>query len=420
MTHNTTHTQIAIIGGGISGICTAYFMAQAGFDVALFERRSNVAEEATLGNSGLMAPASTSPLALPGIISTALTSQFQSSPAIMTKSGLNPSRWSWHRRSSAQALHEYAQNKSYLTSLTAYGQSLIHQLQEQHSLDEENVEGILRVFRKQDDFQRATAVEDILKQQDLPYADMEIAQIAALEPTFILGTTLASAKYYAQDEVGNCVLFVKQLKNIVQTLGVQFHFSQSIKSIERHTSGKITLHTDSQQTFTADAVILTAGMQSAQLLKPLGVALPLYPVESYTAVATLKTTEYAPSTTLIDESYRVSIARLGNRLRISGLMGFVPHTKEPHKLAAHTLTKIANDYFPNAVNYNNAKVWGRTFALMPNGLPLLSTTSYGNIFVNTAHGMNGWAAAVGTAKILTDHIMDHDTEIDTSGLISHL
>lgn len=419
MNHNTTHTQIAIIGGGTSGICTAYFLALAGYEVAVIERHSNVAEEATLGNSGMMAPACASPLTLPGIIGTAFTSRFQSTPAIITKSGLNPSRWSWHRKSRSQAAHEYVQNKEYMTRITSYGQSLIHALQKQHVLEHENVAGILRVFRKQDDLQRAAGLEHILREHELKYADIDVNGIAALEPTYVPGTPLAGARFYPQDEVGNCVLFIKQLKNITQTMGVQYHFAHNVKTIERQSNNKITVDCGTQAIL-ADAVIVSAGVNSAPLLKPLGITLPLFAAESYSSVSTLKTTEYAPSISLVDESNRVCITRLGNRLRLSGLIGFVPRTQTPHKKAVHALHKIANDFFPNAVNYSNANIWSRTFAFTPNGLPLLGTTSYGNIFVNTGHGVNGWAAAVATAKLLTDHIMDSDTAIDTTGLFTHL
>ena len=419
MNHNTTHTQIAVIGGGVSGICTAYFLALAGYEVAVIERHSNVAEEATLGNSGLMAPASASPLALPGIISTAFAGRFQSTPAIVTKSGLNPSRWSWHRKSRSQAAHEYAQNKDYLTRINSYGKDLIHALQKQYKLDHENVEGVLRVFRKQDDVQRAVSVESILAEHELKFTDMTPEQIPGLEPTYVNGTTLAGIKYYPQDEVGNCVLFVKQLKNLTQAMGVQYHFGHNVKSIVRHSNNGITVDCGGTA-IKADAVVMSAGINSAVLLKPLGIALPLYCAESYTSVSTLKTTEYAPSISLIDESNRVCISRLGNRLRLTGLIGFVPHTKTPHKKAVHALHNIANDFFPNAVNYNNASIWSRTLALTPNSLPLLGTTSYGNIFVNTGHGVNGWATAVATARLLTDHIMDRETEIDTTGLFTHV
>lgn len=419
MNHNTTHTQIAIIGGGVSGICTAYFLALVGYEVAIIERHSNVAEEATLGNSGLMAPASISPLALPGLISTGMSSRFSATPAILTQSGLNPSRWSWQRKSRSQTKHAYIQNKEHLTRLNNYGKSLIHAVQKQHALEHENVAGVLRVFRKPADLERAASTETILQEHELKFSTIAIDQIKAIEPTYVEGTPLAGARFYPQDETGNCVLFVKQLKNIIQGMGVQFHFDQNVTAIERHSNNTVTIHCG-DHTINAEAVVVSAGINSAALLKQLDITLPLYAAESYTALATLKTTDYSPSVAFIDETNRVSITRLGNRLRLSGLIGFVPNTQTPHPKAVHSLHKIANDFFPHAVNYNTASIWSRTFGLTPNGLPLLGTTSYGNIFVNTGHGVNGWASAVATAKLLTDHIMDNPADIDTTGLFSHM
>jgi D-amino-acid dehydrogenase len=226
-------------------------------------------------------------------------------------------------------------------------------------------------------------------------------------------------KIRLHDEVGNCVLFVKQLKTITQALGVKFLFNSPVQSIERQDNNSIHIHCR-DLTLRAEAVVVCAGVQSASLVKPLGITLPLYPAESYSSVFNLKTTEYAPSLTLIDETNRVSIARLGNRLRLTGLIGFVPHTLTPHKKAVHALHKIGYELFPNAVNYSSATSWSRTIALTPNGLPLLGATSHGNIFINTGHGINGWAAAVASAKILSDHLLERPTEIDVTGLFNHI
>lgn len=414
VTHPINHAQIVIVGAGISGICTAYYLAQAGFDVAVLERRSNVAEEGTLCNSGLIAPAATSPITLPGILRTGFGSRLRRITPVITRALPNPARWGWYRKSRQEATTNLEDNKALLTRLALHGQQLIAQAQAKHKLDHENIDGLLHTFRKQEDAQRASALSGILAREDIKSSGIALEQLNSVEPALLHPPALAEARYYPDDQVGNCVLFTKQIKGLAQSMGVAFHFSETVRTME-HQGKQVTLHLDNG-TFTADAVILCCGMQAAQLLRSTGVHLPLAPVQSYTAVASLKTVEFAPQGTVYDDTYRVAISRLGNRIKISGLLGFVPHTEAPDPKAVRTLLRIASDYFPNAVNYSNMNVLGRTFALTPNGMPLVGMANTSNVFINTAHGVHGWAQAVATSQLLTDYIMGNPSAIETSGL----
>jgi D-amino-acid dehydrogenase len=422
VTQNKTLKQIAIVGGGLSGVSTAYFLACAGFEVAVLERRANVAEEATFGNSGLLAPCVAQPLVLPGITRTAFSNLFKNDPPILVKSGFNPARWRWVRKSRREYQDYFSLNKQRLTRLSAYGQMLTQHLQDQYGLDQENSQGLLHLFRQQADADRCASVQDSLKQFELPRHSIKgLEAIQQVEPAFQSATPVAGAMYYPKDGAGNCVLFVKQLRAIAQSLGVQFHFSQSVKAIRPEFGGRVSIDVAgddvADSTLTVDGVVLAAGMQNMQLLKPLGMSLPLCPIQSYNAMAAVKNLDEAPNTALFDETYKVAIARVGNRIRVSGLLGFLPKTDQPHVKAISSLLKVANDYYPNAANFNTASFWSSTFALQPNGMPLTGATTHGNIFVNTGHGAHGWAAAVGSAKLLADAMAGRETEIDSDGLL---
>lgn len=412
---NKTQKQIAVIGGGLSGVCTAYFLALAGFEVAVLERRGNVAEEASFGNSGLLAPGAAQPLVLPGLFGMAGGGRFKTEPAILLKSALKTSCSRWVRKSRQEFLHAFAENKSRLTRVAAYGQMLTRQIQEHYVLEHENRAGVLQLFRDQADVDNNAVLQDSLQHAEVQRRAVDADAIKAIDPAFLSEVSLAGAMYYPQDESGNCVLFAKQLRAIAQSLGVQFHFAQTVTAIRPEFGGRVSIALDNE-TLTADAVVLAAGMQSASLLAPLNVTLPLQGVQTYSAVVPVRNPESAPQTALIDQRYKVSIARVGNRIRICGLLGFLPRTDLPHPKAINSLLKVANDYFPNAANFNSASFWSSTWALQPNGLPLLGATTHHNIFVNTGHGVGGWASAVGAAKLLADLIEGRQPDIDISGL----
>ncbi|WP_238534031.1 FAD-dependent oxidoreductase, partial [Herbaspirillum lusitanum] len=249
---------------------------------------------------------------------------------------------------------------------------LVQHLQEQHALEEENSQGLLHLFRNQADADRCAAIENSLKQFELPRQQLKGQDaIREVEPAFQSATPIAGALYYPKDAAGNCVLFVKQLRAIAQSIGVQFHFSQSVKAVRPELGGRVSIDVgsiDGDSTLTVDGVVLAAGMQNLPLLKPLGLSLPLCPVQSYNAMAAVKNLDEAPNTTLFDETYKVAIARVGNRIRVSGLLGFLPRTELPHPKAIASLLKVANDYYPNAANFNTANFWSSTFALQPQHL----------------------------------------------------
>jgi len=417
VTHNKTLKQIAIVGGGLSGVSTAYFLARAGYEVSVLERRANVAEEATFGNSGLLAPCAVQPLVLPGIIKSAFSNLLHNEPPILVKSGFSPRSLRWARKSQRAVEDSFASNKQNLTRLSAYGQMLTHHLQEHYALEQENSVGLLHLFRQQADAARCASIQDELQQFELPRKQIDPKEIVRIEPAFQSPTPLVDAMYYPRDSAGNCVLFVKQLRAIAQSIGVQFHFSETVTALRPELGGRVAIELG-EQSLTVDGVVLAAGIQNQALLKPLGVTLPLCAVQSYNAMAPIKNLDEAPNTVLFDETYKVAIARVGNRIRVSGLLGFVPATEQPHPKAIASLLKVANDFYPNAANFNTANFWASTVALQPNGMPLVGATTHGNIYLNTAHGAHGWAAAVGSAKLLADAISGREPEIDSTGLLT--
>ncbi|WP_408158404.1 FAD-dependent oxidoreductase [Herbaspirillum lusitanum] len=420
MTNNNTHRQIAVIGGGLSGICTAYFLAAKGFEVAVLERRANVAEEATFGNSGLLAPGSAMPLTLPGRFAT-FRCRFQDEPRVLLRSGIDMARNRWMRGTRKAQQQEFAANKLRLTRLSAYGQMLTRHLQEHHALEHENSDGVIHLFRHAADAARIPQLLEAAQQSELKHKAVDAEAIRLLEPAFASGAALAGAIHYPQDQAGNCVLFAKQMRLAAQELGVVFHFGCTVKSLQPEFGGRVALEVEAPQfessRLMVDGVVVAAGLQSANLLRPLGTVLPLHALESYSALVPIKNPDDAPNAALVDEAYKVAMTRIGNRIRISGLLGFVSPSKTPPPKALRNLLKIAGDYYPNAANYNQAHFWSNSMALTPSGMPLLGPTLQGNVYVNVGHGASGWAASVGSSALVAEMLAGEEPAFDPEGLL---
>jgi len=298
--------------------------------------------------------------------------------------------------------------------LALYSRDVLHHLREREHLDYEQTRGFLQLFRTERDIALAQPLLQIAVENGMPHSVVDAVAARAIEPALSVDTPLAGGLYFPEDETGNCSLFTKQLKQAAQAIGVTFHFGAEVKSIaarERHVSLQV-----EQKDFTADAVVIAAGVESAQLLAPLGIQVPLYPVKGYSATASIKDYEQAPQSAIVDEAYKVAIARMGNRIRIAGLAEFGSRTLELREAALRTLIKVGEDWFPNAANYGNAQFWCGTRPMLPDGPPLIGATPVRNVYMNIGHGPTGWAMAAGSAKLLADIVSGTAPEIDTDGL----
>jgi D-amino-acid dehydrogenase len=162
--------------------------------------------------------------------------------------------------------------------------------------------------------------------------------------------------------------------------------------------------------------VIAAGSETAKLMHGLGTHLPLYPVKVYSASAAVQEYEMAPKVSLFDDTYQVSITRLGKRIRIAGCAEMGSSSVNLHQKAVNTLVKVADDWFPNAANYRHANFWSGTAGMLPEGIPLLGATKHPNIFINAGHGAGAWALAAGSGKLLADIISQREPEINMQGL----
>lgn len=410
-----TQKQIAVIGGGIVGVCTAYFLAEAGHNVAVIERHENVAQEASFGNAGIVAPGYSTPWAAPDMPRRILAHLLRSESPVILKPTFDRTLWRWARKWLSECeVERYRINRTRMQRIAFYSHEILHQLREYYQLDYEQTQGMLQLFRTERDLKMAAPAIELLSENGVVHQLLDADGVRMVEPALAAGTPLAGGIYLPQDEAGNCPLFAKRLKQIAASIGVQFHFSSTVQAIEPESRG-VALQINGDRFFT-DAVVVAAGVESAGLLKPLGIHLPLYPVKGYSATATIKNFDCAPTASLLDETYKVAITRLGARVRISGTAELGTANGELQERALRTLIRVGSDWFPDAANYVKANFWSNTRAMFPDGPPLLGATPVRNVYVNIGHGSAGWTMAAGSGKVLADIFSGYTPEIDMDGL----
>ena len=404
-----------MVGGGVVGVCTAYFLAAAGHDVVVIERHQNVAQEASFANGGIVAPGYATPWAAPGMPRKILSYLFRSEAPVILNPTFDRTLWRWARRWMSECeLERYRINRTRMQRIAFYSRDILRQMRDYYQIDYEQTQGVLQLFRTEKDRKLAEPGLELLLENAVPHQVLDPEGARAIEPSLASDTPLAGGIYLPQDEAGNCPLFTKRLKQIASSIGVQFHFTSTVHAIEAESRG-VVLHVDEGR-YPADAVVIAAGTESAALLSPLGIHVPMYPVKGYSATAQIKNFDQAPNAAILDETYKVAITRLGGRIRVAGTAELGSRSTEMRERALRTLLKVGNDWFPNAANYAQANFWCGARPMLPDGPPLIGATPVRNVYVNIGHGSNGWAMAAGSGKVLADIVSGFAPEIDMDGL----
>jgi D-amino-acid dehydrogenase len=407
---------VIVVGAGIIGVCSAYYLRRAGHDVAVVERRTGVAQEASHANAGVMAPSYVGPWAQPGMPGKVLAYLFRAEAPVVFRPSADPALWRWLRLWLRECkLERYMRNKERMQRLAFYSQAQLRELRELHQLDYEQATGYLQLFRSEEDVTRAEPTRRMLTELGVSHALLNAAQARHVEPALDPGTALAGALHLPGDETGNCAFFAQQLKEIAIRDGVEFRFDVNAQALATVAGRVDHLRTDAGE-IRGDAYLVAGGVDSVALLRPVGIRLPLIPVKGYSATAPISELGHPPTTGIMDEAYKVAITRLGKRLRIAGTAEVGTRGMKLRESALSTLLKVARDWFPSAATYRNAQYWVGARPMLPDGPPVLGPTPLGNLYLNTGHGSSGWAMACGSARLLADLLSVRIPEIDLDGL----
>lgn len=410
--------QVAVIGGGVAGVSTAYFLALAGHEVVVIERQSNVAEGASFGNAGTASPTHALPWAAPDMRKKLLSMILKAQGPIFIKRRWNRPLWRWARRWIAECEFErHHINAERTYRLGVYSQHVMENLRQHLPFEYERTQGFLQLYRSSAERDVAAPLHAMLAEREIPHRVIDAEQAYLIEPALARSTGLAGALHLPQDDAGNCPLFCKQLRSAAQAIGVSFHFSTEVTAIEPPDIGRAGLVLKvADDRFAVDAAVVAAGAGSHHLLEPLGIRLPFFPVRTYAATTSIRNFDDAPLASLADAASRIAITRIGTRVRLAGLAEVGMRSDDHHKGAIRTLLKVGQDWFPDAANYNAATIWSAVLPTLPDGPPVLGPTPVRNLYLNIGHGTASWGLAAGAGHILADMISGLQPDIDTEGL----
>lgn len=412
--------RVIVLGSGVIGVASAYYLARQGAEVTVLDRQSGPAEETSFGNAGQISPGYSTPWAAPGIPFKAVKWMFQHHAPL----AINLDGSMWQLQWMAQMLkncnpQSYAVNKERMMRVAEYSRDCLRELRKDTGIHYENrAKGTLQLFRKEAQMEAVQRDISVLEECGVSYELLNANELGRVEPALANAQDkLVGGLHLPNDETGDCYLFTNALAQIAKELGVNFQFNQNVEKLivegdqikGVQVNGKV---------LTADRYVLAFGSYSRDFLKPLDLQLPVYPVKGYSLTIPIVDPAFAPQSTVLDETYKIAITRFDQRIRVGGmaeLSGFNLGLNEDRRA---TLQMVTQDLFPGG-DMEQASFWTGLRPMTPDSTPIIGATRFKNLFLNTGHGTLGWTMACGSGKLISDIVLNHKTDISTDGLSIH-
>ena len=409
--------KVIVLGAGIVGVTSAYQLAKAGHEVTVVDRQPGPALETSFANAGEVSFGYCSPWAAPGIPMKAMKWLFMQHAPLILRPKVDMAMIAWM----AQMLRNctsarYALNKSRMLRLADYSRISLAALREETGISyDERMQGTLQLFRSEAQLDASAKDVKALAADGIPYEVLDPEGCIRVEPALkhvrekIVGGLLTP-----KDETGDCFKFSNALAEKAKALGVTFNYGSIIRGLDVE-GGRVTGVVTAHGRLAADAVVVALGSFSPLLVRPHGIHLPVYPVKGYSLTIPITDASRAPESTVMDETYKIAITRLGERIRVGGMAeisGYTNDLGEPRRL---TLQHSVMDLFPGG-DISKASFWSGLRPMTPDGTPVIGATKVAGLFLNTGHGTLGWTMSSGSARVVADLVSGRKPEIDATDL----
>lgn len=410
--------KVLVLGAGVIGVTTAYYLSKRGFEVTVIDRQPGPGLETSFANAGEVSPGYASPWAGPGVPVKAIRWLLDRHGPLVLRPQADPAmwRWIWQMLRNCTAAR-YAVNKARMVSIAEYSRDCLRTLRAETGIRyDERSQGTLQLFRKQVQLDHVSGDIEVLRQYSVPYEVLDREGCIRVEPglaatreRFVGGLRLPD------DETGDCHMFTQRLEQLAVAQGVDFLYNTTIKSVDV-SGGRIAQVSTDRGALTADIYVMALGSFSPLLLRPIGIDIPVYPVKGYSLTVPIVNNNIAPESTIMDETYKVAITRLGDRIRVGGTAEVGDYEVRLSENRRLTLDRSLTDLFPGAGDLGRATFWSGLRPMTPDGPPIIGGTRYANLHLNTGHGTLGWTMACGAARVVADQIAGLPPEIPTSEL----
>ena len=414
--------KVIVLGAGLLGVTSAYFLREQGHEVVVIDRQATPAAETSFANGGQISVSHAEPWANPSAPLKVLKWMGREDAPLLFRLRADMRQWLWglqFLRECTPARTKY--NIEQIVRLGTYSRDTLGELRSAIGLQyDERTQGILHFYTNQKEFDSAEAPAAQMRELGCDRRVISADEAVKLEPALAhIRPQLAGATYTAEDESGDANQFARGLVEQCKKMGVEFLMSHTITALR--TKGGVGSEidhveaTDSEgrfQRIKGDAYVLAMGSLSPLYAKPLGIDLPIYPAKGYSVTMPVKDPTYAHQVSLTDDEFKLVFSRLGDRLRIAGTAEFNGYDRDLNRVRCEAIVRRTEELFPGAGDAAQAQFWTGLRPATPSNVPIIGRSKISNLFFNTGHGTLGWTHSCGSGKSIARIISGLKPEVD--------
>ncbi len=416
--------KVLVLGSGVIGVTSAYYLAKKGFEVTVIDRQPAVGLETSFANAGQISPGYSAPWAAPGVPMKALKWLFQRHSPLALKADFTLWQLEWTLQLLRNCTaNRYDRNKERMVRLAEYSRDCMGELRSETGIAYEGrTQGTLQVFRRQKQLDAEAKDIKVLSRLGVPFEHLDPDGCARIEPALALvKDKLLGGLRLPHDETGDCQLFTTNLALEAQKLGVKFRQDIQIERllIENGKLSGVEINAENnREVLQADQYVVALGSYSRALMQGLGIAIPVYPVKGYSLTVPVVNSAMAPVSTVMDETYKVAITRFDDRIRVGGMAELAGFDLSLNPRRRETLEMVLGSLFPKGGDVSKSLFWTGLRPMTPDGTPIIGKASemYNNVWLNTGHGTLGWTMACGSAQVLADLVAKQKPAIQSDDL----
>jgi len=415
--------KVIVLGAGVIGISSAWYLAKHGHDVTVVDRQRAAGLETSFANGAQVSVSQSEPWAAPGAPLKVLKWLFKEDAPLLFRPQFDWHQMSWGLEFLIECLpSRYRFNIQQMVNLGLYSRQSLQALRAETGIDYDHAtRGIMQFYTEESDYNGAAAACALLSKYGIERHVVSPGEAIKIEPALqSLGAKLKGASYAETDESGDAFKYTQNLAALCETAGVKFLYDTTIEAIRIDSSdanriSSVVVKQKMSSTFdamSADAYVVCLGSYSTPMLRSIGMTIPVYPAKGYSA--TLETTGFsgAPHVSLTDEAQKIVFTRLGERMRIAGTAELAGYSTELNMVRCEALIKRARELFPNAADYDHPQYWTGLRPSTPSNRPLIGRAQYSNLFLNTGHGTLGWTEGTGSGRALADLVSGIIPDVD--------
>jgi D-amino-acid dehydrogenase len=407
--------KIAVLGAGVVGVTSAWYLERAGHEVTVIDRQDSVAMETSYANGGQNSTSHAEPWANPGTPKQVLKWLGREDSPMLFRLRADPYQWAWGLAFLRECLPARTRaNAAQIAAINRYSRALLLALRAETGIQyEQQTRGILRLYDERAALEEACAAAEMERIHGVELRVLTPAECVALEPALSeRAGRIAGGVHAPQDESGDAHAFTRSLAALAAARGVQFRYGASIERIETAEGRVLRVCLSKGEAVEADGYVMALGSYSPLLLRPLGISIPVYPLKGYSITIPLAEGDVAPQISLSDGAHKLVMSRLGNRLRVAGTAELTGYDASINDVRCRAIVKRTFELFPRAGRPDAAQFWAGLRPATPSGVPCIGRTRYRNLFLNTGHGTLGWTMACGAGAAIADIVSDKKPDLD--------